>query len=357
MMQVENEVGIRPEPRDLSPMADKAYASSVPVELMDYLATNKESLVPELRDHWAKTGFRRSGSWTEVFGQGLQTDEIFSAWHYAKYIGAVVKAGKLEYPLPMYVNAWLRAPGGKPGDYPSGGPVANILDIWRAAAPDIDLFAPDIYLPDFKGICDEYTQSGNPLIIPEARTDDEAVARAFWAVAEHDALCFAPFGIEHVSDGHPLGDGYAILEQLIPFITGAHGTNRMIAIYRQDKDEQLTEPLAVGDYRANVRYMNRGIPEQTPRYGLIIQTRDDELIVAGYGIEVGFSATTPGPRHTNILDVELGHFENGRWIRELRLNGDETSANYRAKIPSNTSNTFIDPTKPRILKVRVYRHD
>ncbi|MEJ2701974.1 MAG: beta-galactosidase, partial [Sedimentisphaerales bacterium] len=155
MVQVENEVGIRPEPRDLSPLADRAYAAAVPAALMDYLTANKDSLIPELRDCWAKTGFRRSGSWTEVFGEGVQTDEIFSAWYYAKYIGGVVKAGKAEYPLPMSVNAWLRAPEGKPGDYPSGGPVAHVMDIWRAAAPDIDLYAPDIYLPDFKGICAE----------------------------------------------------------------------------------------------------------------------------------------------------------------------------------------------------------
>jgi len=37
-----------------------------------------------------------------------------------RYIGAVVEAGKREYPLPVYVNAWLVAgttTGG--GDYPA----------------------------------------------------------------------------------------------------------------------------------------------------------------------------------------------------------------------------------------------
>jgi hypothetical protein len=357
MVQVENEVGIKPEPRDLSPLADKVYASDIPVALMDYLAANKDSLNPELRAHWAKTGFRQSGSWIEVFGEGLQTDEIFMAWHYARYIGSVVKAGKEEYPLPMYVNAWLRGPDGKPGIYLSGGPLAHVMDIWRAAASEIDFYAPDIYLPDFKGICAEYTQSGNPLMIPEARTDDQAVARAFWAVAEHDALCFAPFGIDHMEEDHLLGDGYAILNQLMPMITEAHGTNRMIGIFRQDKDEQLTGPLKIGDYRAHVSYITWDFPEEGPRYGLVIQTEEDEFMIAGCGIEVGFSAETPGPRYTNILDVEMGHFERNRWVRELRLNGDETAANHRAKIPPNTRNTFLDPSKPRILKVRVYRHD
>jgi hypothetical protein len=358
MVQVENEVGIKPEPRDLSPRADAAFQGPVPKQLMSYLAAHKDSLIPELRSHWEKTGFRTSGTWTEVFGEGRHTDEIFSAWHYATYIGAVVEAGKAQYPLPMYVNAWLRAPGAKPGDYPSGGPLAHVMDIWRAGGPHIDFFAPDIYLPDFKGICDEYTQSGNPLMIPEASTDDQAVARAFWAVAQHDALCFAPFGIEHCREDHPLGEGYAILRQLMPFVAAAHGSDRMVGIYRQDREKQRPdEPVVVGHYRANIRYMTRGIPNDAPRYGLIIQTGAEEFLVAGYGFQVNFRATTPGPRYTGILDVEMGHFESGRWLRELHLNGDETGANHVAKIPPNTRNTFLDPSRPRILKVRVYRHD
>jgi len=28
------------------------------------------------------------------------------AWNYARYVNTVVEAGKKEYDLPMYVNAW-----------------------------------------------------------------------------------------------------------------------------------------------------------------------------------------------------------------------------------------------------------
>ncbi len=72
-------------------------------------------------------------------------------------------AGKKEYDIPMYVNAWLiQNEQEKAGDYPSGGPVSRMMDIWRAAAPHLDLIAPDIYLSDFKAICRSYTRSGNP---------------------------------------------------------------------------------------------------------------------------------------------------------------------------------------------------
>jgi len=35
------------------------------------------------------------------------SDEVFMAWYYATYINYVAEAGKAEYPIPMYVNAWL----------------------------------------------------------------------------------------------------------------------------------------------------------------------------------------------------------------------------------------------------------
>ena len=47
---------------------------------------------------------------------------------------------------------------------------SRVLDIYRAAAPSIDLFAPDIYVPDFKGTCALYARSGNPLFMPELVT-------------------------------------------------------------------------------------------------------------------------------------------------------------------------------------------
>ena len=41
----------------------------------------------------------------------------------------------------MYVNNWLKyAPDAIPGqNYPSGGPTYNMLDVWKAAAPALDI--------------------------------------------------------------------------------------------------------------------------------------------------------------------------------------------------------------------------
>ena len=99
----------------------------------------------------------------------------------------------------MYVNAWLQRHPDRPGKYPCGGPVAKMRDIWRLAAPSIDCFAPDIYVNAYREVCDEYAAAGNPLFIPEVRATKDSASFLFYAVGKHNALCFAPFGIEDLS--------------------------------------------------------------------------------------------------------------------------------------------------------------
>lgn len=358
MVQVENEVGIKPEIRDLSETADAAFASAVPSELMAYLAAHRDALHPELLKRWEAGGFKTTGAWAEVFGGSPGADEVFSVWHYARYISEVIRAGKREYPLPMFVNAWLPSPQGQPGNYPNGGPVAHMHDVWRAAAPDADILAPDIYLPDFKGVCDAFVRCGNPLLIPEALRDEGAPARAYWAFGHCHGLCFSPFGIESVAEEHPLRSAYAMLAQLMPVIAAAQGTDRMTAVFQQDAGaEKPEETVAVGNWNVLVKFSKAGLTRDGKPGALIIQMAPEEFIVAGQGVEVGFGARTAGPRQTNILSVDMGRFEKGTFIPELRLNGDETGANYRAKLPPNPSNLSLDPNQPRILRIRVYRID
>ena len=363
MMQIENEVGIQPEPRDFSETANAAYFSEVSQELMKYLTQHKKQLHPELLKRWGKNGFKTKGNWEEVFGGSWEADEIFSAWHYAKYLQEVTAAGKQEYPLPMFTNAWLPDPNGQPHTWPSGGPVPNVLDIWRAAAPAIDALSPDIYQPGFKWLCEEYTRNGNPLLIPEAHRGDDAAARAYWAIGKHDAICFAPFGIESMPEEHPIKDAYALLKQAMLLITDAQGTGRMTALYWQDTQKESKDTtITLGNWNLRVRYTERGLPPNARPGAIIIQSAEDEFYIIGQGIEIGFrSKETKGPANTDVLTSEMGRFENGVFIKELQLNGDEIASHsttlYRTRIPINPSNTFLDPSKPRILKVRVYRYD
>jgi len=357
MVQVENEIGIMPESRDHSPAANRVFQSPVPQELMNYLTAQQDTLLPEVRELWESTGFAPAGTWTEVFGDSPWTDEVFMAWHMASYVSRIVRAGKAEYPLPMYVNAWLvQNDRQKPGDYPSGGPVSRVLDIWRAAAPEVDLLAPDIYLPGFKTVCASYVRSGNPLMIPEARRGPEAARNVFWAVAQHNAICFAPFGIESIGPDHPLVASYEILRQLMPLITERHGTDRMAAVLQIDPQEESTT-IDLPGYCANVRYNRNAKDPADMSYGLILQLADDEFLIAGNWFSVNFSPRGPGPEHAGILQVWEGRYEKGEWIPGRCLNGDETAAHWQAKLPPNDRDQFAGSTNPRILRVTLYRHD
>ena len=93
MIQVENEIGMIPDARDHSQKANEAYAGLVPEEFMAYLQKNKNNLAPEFSEIWRQNGYKTSGTWEDVFGKGLHTEEIFMAWHFAGYANSVAEAG------------------------------------------------------------------------------------------------------------------------------------------------------------------------------------------------------------------------------------------------------------------------
>jgi len=66
----------------------------------------------------------------------------------AKYVGEIAAAGKAVYPLPLYVNAALRDPFKARQGRMRRAARRNVLPIWKAEAPAIDVLAPDIYLPE-----------------------------------------------------------------------------------------------------------------------------------------------------------------------------------------------------------------
>jgi beta-galactosidase GanA len=221
MVQVENEVGVIPDARDHSAAANAAYDRPVPKELMEYLQLHKDSLEPELRAKWQATGFKTSGNWDAVFGSGLETHDLFMAWHYACYIGKVAEAGKAEYNLPMFTNAALIRPNYAPGQYNSGGPLPHSIDIWKAGGPQIDFLSPDIYF-EFKKWSARYDRPENPLFIPEAAGDAQSAANVFYAIGNHRAIGFSPFAIDSMdpstAGGRELSRSYGVLSQLAPLI-------------------------------------------------------------------------------------------------------------------------------------------
>lgn len=315
-LQPENEVGIFQD-MDYSKPSLTTYEQEVPQALIRYMKKNRKNLRQELLSVWEENGARTSGSWKTVFGDNAWGKSFYTTWQYAVYIDYIAACAKEIYPLPTFCNCWLvQKPADMPGVYPNGGPVSRVMDIWKAAAPHIDILAPDIYLSDFKNIVADYHRADNPLLIPEAVMKP---ANAFWSFGEHDALCYSPFGIEDGADNFTFAQSYKVLNELMPLISAHQGGDRMIGVMKTPDESERT--VTMGDYQLRITY------DSEDAYGLIIRTEKNEFIVAGINFKVYFTSTDK--KKTGYIQQvwEGGYDTNGEWKATRLLNGDETYHN------------------------------
>jgi hypothetical protein len=359
MVQVENEIGMLPTARDHSPVTNVAFAASVPAALTAYLASRRDHLEPTLRKQWEASGAVMAGNWSQVFGQGPAAEEIFTAWYYARYVEALAEAGKRTYPLPMYVNAALNRPGKAPGEYPSGGPLPHLIDIWKAAAPSIDLLAPDIYFPNFTGIVATYDRADNALFIPESGhvSTNELMADAFFALGQHRALGFSPFDVDNftLEQTAPIRQGYALLNALSPLIEKAEASGAMRAAkppvaYDGTVDER-PQTLNLGDYRFTVEFIVPFSPREQQRpqehVVMIIRTGPEDYLIAGKGAALTFAPLGPGAPIAGIDEAWEEALQHGTLVRRRLLNGDETHQGRHVRLP---------PDAFSMQQVRLYRY-
>ncbi len=351
MIQVENEVGVLGDSRDRSDAANRAFAESVPRELLDQLQQHRQEIGNEVQQRWESNGFKTSGSWEEIFGGGAQTDEFFMAWNYARYVDSVTAAGKAEYKLPMFVNAWLNHPPQcRPGDWPSGGPLPHTLDIWLAGAPHLDLFCPDIYFGDFQQWCQQYIRRGNPLFIPETKRDEDGARNLFYAIGQHEAIGTSPFAVDSMESpaDTPLSKSYAVLRQLAPLILEHQGKGEMVGFVLDEEHPGVTREL--GDYELEISLDQVFTYKAEHGYGLIINTGADTFIGAGYGFRVIFRSKTASPAYVGIATVDEGKYQDGQWVAGRRWNGDETAGGLAWRVPSIGLSTGIS-------RCTVYRYE
>lgn len=347
MMQVENETGLLGTDRDYSEEATRLFSGAVSPELMNYLTRNQRSLASSLKAAWSAADFRSLGTWPEIFGE--LGPEVFSAWHMARYVDAVAAAGKQAYPLPMYVNNWLINPGNeRAGRWPSGGPTEHVLDIWKAAAPHIDLLAPDIYLPKFYETCLQFTRPDNPLFVPEMRASGRTAGYAFLVLAGFNGLGVSPFGVDGPEflaqgalneNGEEFADTYAVLQPLLQLVESKRYKGSMHAII-QDEDSAQAIPLS-GKLAAVVDFTKPYDPRRPVGRGMIVEVERDDFLVAGARFRVEFRELEGPPRNARILTLEEGTLEGERWVPVRRLNGDELHVSFAER--------------SRVLRVRLTR--
>ncbi len=340
-VQVENESGMLGSERDYSSLAEIQFKANVPDELLKYLSSNAEELLEEVKLPWTNAGKKLNGSWEEVFED--IANETFMAWFIARYIDKIASAGKQEYSLPTFVNAWhVWSDTDKPGQYPSGGPVSRMFDLWRCAAPNIDFIAPDIYLETFADVCASYSRLDNPLFIPEARRDKTAAANLFYAFGQHDALCFAPFGIESLDlekgpeisgivhqdilnmksgdSQNMVAKSYKLLSGMMGIICKYRGTGKMIGVLQ---DTNGVKEIKLGGYILKVSFPKLDDHNDVPGGGIIIAVSDNEYICIGHNYTVTFHPLPTDPLNVDFLYIEEGIYSEDKWIAGRRLNGDE----------------------------------
>lgn len=320
LVQVENESGSLGTVRDFSAAAEKQFQGQVPGGL-------------------ARALHKNSGTWKQVFG--ADADETFAAYSVSHYINEIAAAGKAEYPLPMYVNVWLKYPTGPvPGlHYPSGGPTHNMLDVWKASAPALDMIGPDIYTDDsdfYRRALSDYHRPDNPCWVPETGGNDVDAIYFFYALGE-GAIGFSPFGVDYtgwtITDGKPPAfhaENFALIGPMDREIARLNFEGKLRTAVEEEGAAQTSVDL--GKWQATVSFGfpqfdgGRKPPGTKDHHGraLVAQLSTDEFLATGIDARVEFRLGPGQNGHMQILRAEEGRYEDDKWTFLRLWNGDQT---------------------------------
>ena len=363
MVQVQNEVGTYGLVRDHGAAANRAFAADVPAEV--------------LRLQKPAAGGRARGSWSAVYGD--YAEQYFHSWAIARYIGEIAEAGRKVYDLPMFVNNALRDPLAPTApwqsDFASGGPTHDVIGIYKAAAPKIDIVGPDIYMPEsakVEAILGQFQRRDNALWVPEIG-NAETYARYHYAILGRGALGVAPFGVDYADySNYPLGSPHTDRRMTAPIAAVYGSFAPMASQWAQWALEGRTRGVAEGDDRqpqtvalkgwtAKVSFGEWQFGERSwpqlkddappsaakPSGGVAIaQIGDDEFIVTGQRARVRFDADASFKGlGTMLIHAQEGRFEpDGRWVTERNWNGDQVDWGLNL------------PATPTVLRVKLGRY-
>ena len=314
MMQVENEAGPYYADRDYTPMGDKQFAEGVPAQLLNTLR-------------------KKPGNWSQVFG--MEANDTFALWSQARYINAVAQAGKAEFNIPMYVNIAAV-------NYPTAESVRKLIDLWKVAAPAIDIVGADLYDPRsalYREMLHAFGRPDNPLWISETGLSDNYAKFFFYALGD-GTIGFSPFGIDQTGltqsndqDPKAHAENYALIGPMQREIARLNFAGKLKTAVEEPGHVQ--QEIDLGDWQATVSF---GYPQPdgqqppgTPDFHgrvLIAQLAPNEFLVTGVDARVIFHVAShpslPDHHINNILRAEQGQYVSGRWVPLRILNGDET---------------------------------
>ena len=342
MVQVENEVGTYGLARDHGVLAQAAFEQDVPAAVLQ-----RKPPTP---------GSAASGPWHAVYGD--YAEQYFHAWAIARYIEAIASAGRAVHELPLYVNNALRNPieplAPWKDNYASGGPTYDVIDIYKAVAPHVDVVGPDIYTPESAQVAahlDRFQRPDNPLFVPELG-NAAAYARYLYLILGRGALGVAPFGIDYADySNYPLGAKASDKSMVKPFARVYAAFAPLQRLWARWAFEGRTHGIAEGDgheeqsvamkgWKARVTFGEWQFGEKAwyaagtdrPAHAdqavggvAIAQIGDDEFVVIGQYARLRIEPLADGSGGTLIVRAEEGRFgPDGRWQMERNWNGDQT---------------------------------
>lgn len=354
-LQVENEIGLYNIDRCYSQKAQEDFDKGVPKCLYDVTFAGSDAK-------------EEGSSWYDRFGRFAH--EAFSAWYFGIAIEKIASAGKEVYPdLPLYMNTMQgevrQEVAGQ--SYSSGSPVARVIDIWKKAAPSIELFAPDLYcqpLSAYRRACGLYGREDNALFIPETGIKGDAFAmNLIHAAGEFGAIGICGFGAEGAltpdgelhREAQKVAVTMEIIDSMASLLIKYRGTGKLFCVTQEEFQNSVHLERSL--YHITCEYSNhssKGAPlwanlrtdsvikefpnvfEERGR-AIIFEAAPDEFYMAGAGLSAHFLLKTapddPYPKKTyssraatelTALTIEEGHFdESGEWVCEFVRRGDE----------------------------------
>ncbi len=357
-VQVENETGLLGAAREMSDAADAAFEGQVPAEFVRYMKNSTETMHEDVR--LAVEAGMPEGNWRQVFGDAAE--EIFSAYHIASFVNYVAETGMEKYKLPTFANCWLAHKGENPGQYPSGGPVSRMHEVWRYCAPAIDVLCPDVYVPDFMDVCDDYSRN-QPLFIPEAATHSYAASRLVYCIGHYHAMGYSPFGFDDIGKPFTMVQGFLFgmdvndpalktpqnfeeygwfgktLNEMLPIIAEKYGTNSLQALCAENAAKE--SEMDFGKIKISALFEHPYLQLRGNGVVLAVQISEEEYYLICY--QAAVSILAGDAKNMDILEFEEGKFIDGNWIRRRRLNGDE-GANLTA-------------TDPQVFRIKVHTYN
>ncbi len=329
-IQIENEMGLLGTDRDYSLEGEKSFATKVPDEV------EKE--------------FSVQGSWKECFG--YEAGEYFMAYYFARAVEHITRSAQREYNLPCYVNAWLKQHPWYLGSYPCGGPVASMRRMWKLMAPSLFCLAPDIYVPYVPQVMEEYAQEGNPLFIPEVRKDAITSSYALYAFGKYNAVGYSPFAVEELAmapeeinkppmevmlalnidpsafdiegSREYLSRVYGLMEDIKPLYFKYRGTPALKSFIKKSETD-YGGLFRFKEYDFLVGYGQKQ-PHKPLAAGMIFEVGENSFYIIGMMCSIKLLPKLGENRKVDILKLEEGEFENGKWKSRRVLNGDEKMA-------------------------------